>query len=86
MKEIVVDNVDLKVRKFSDYLINYINSVEDLPAEIKRLVVYEILTKLEKESNKAISQQQAALTQENEKGVVRDAETLHKDQLGESSK
>lgn len=65
--------MDLKIRKFEEFLINYINSVDDLPVEVIRLVFVEILQQLEEKSCKAILAQQAELKQQSE--VNKDAES-----------
>ena len=73
--------MDLKIRLFRQDIINYINSV-DLPIEVKRLVVSEVLEQITTESEKEIHKQYEA-----QKGVEENAtsEELHKDKLGELS-
>lgn len=66
---------DLKIRKFEEFLINYINSVEELAIEVKRLVIFEILEELEKESDKAIIAQQISL-KNNKEAKKSDAESV----------
>lgn len=40
----------LSIREFQQTIINYTNAIQ-LPAEIKRLVFFEILSQIEKETN-----------------------------------
>ncbi len=79
-----MDFIDLKTRKFQQFLINYINSVDELPIEIKRLVVAEILSQIERESDKIIAFQQKELKQQSE--VNKNAESVQPDALGEQTK
>lgn len=65
--------IDLKIRKFQQFIINYINSVDELPIEIKRLVIVEILNELESGCNQVINAQQKRLKQIGE--VKKDAES-----------
>lgn len=66
--------IDLKIRKFQEFLINYINSVDEIPIEVKRLAILEILHELETESIRIINTQQRELKQRNEVG--KDAESV----------
>ena len=66
--------IDLKIRKFQQFIINYINSVDELPIEVKRLVVSEILRELDIESGRVIGTQQMELKNRNE--VKKDAESV----------
>lgn len=79
-------NIDLKARKFRDYLISYIDSVNELPPEVKRLILSEVLWKLEAESDEIIRRQQQALAQDDRKEMIENAESTRKSELGELPK
>lgn len=59
-----MDNMDLKIRKLQQYIVNYLNSIDDIPVEVKRLLVYEIYNELTKASNTEIKTQQEKLARE----------------------
>ena len=61
-----MENFDLKIRKFEQFLINYINSVDELPIEVKRLVVQDILNQIQDASDTVIKNQQANLNKPKE--------------------
>jgi flagellar hook-basal body complex protein FliE len=61
-----MENFDLKIRKFEQFLINYINSVDELPIEVKRLVVQGILNQIQEASDLVIKTQQANLNKPKE--------------------
>lgn len=61
-----MENFDLKIRKFEQFLINYINSVNELPIEVKRLVVQDILNQIQDASNTVIKEQQESLNKPKE--------------------
>ena len=69
-----MENFDLKIRKFEQFLINYINSVDELPIEVKRLVVQDILTQIQDASDTVIKEQQESLNKPKES--EEDAESL----------
>lgn len=77
-----MDYADLKIRKFQQFLINYINQT-DLAIEIKRLVVFEIMNQLNAKSDEVITNQQRALQEEQESEVKQDAESISRDRLEE---
>lgn len=66
--------IDLKIRKFQQFIVDYINSVDELPVEVKRLAVMEILHELDLKSNQMIDAQQKELRQRSE--VKKDAESI----------
>ena len=72
-----MENFDLKVRKFGQFLINYINSVEELPVEVKRLVVQDISNQLQEASNAVVREQQNNLNKQKESGEI--AESIQPD-------
>lgn len=61
-----MDNFDLKIRKFEQFLIGYINSVDELPIEVKRLVVQGILNQIQEASDLVIKGQQESLNKPKE--------------------
>lgn len=61
-----MENFDLKIRKFEQFLINYINSVDELPIEVKRLVVQDILNQIQNASDSVIKEQQESLNKPKE--------------------
>ena len=63
-----MENFDLKIRKFEQFLINYINSVDELPIEVKRLVVQDILNQIQEASNGVIIEQQNNLNKKKDGG------------------
>ena len=71
---------DLKIRLFRQDLINYINSVE-LPMEVKRLVLSEILSQVSNETEKVLQYQLEESKKEevNSDGID---ENLQQDKLG----
>lgn len=75
--------IDLKIRKFQQFIVDYINSFEELPIEIKRLAVAEILNQIERESDRIIGLEQNQLKQQSE--VKQDAEGVQPELLGEQA-
>ena len=71
---------DLKIRLFRQDLINYINSVE-LPMEVKRLVLSEVLSQVTNETEKVLQYQLEESKKEevNSDGID---ENLQQDKLG----
>jgi hypothetical protein len=63
-RRVKMDNMDLKIRKLQQYIVNYLNSIDDIPVEVKRLLVYEIYNELTKASNTEIKTQQEKLARE----------------------
>jgi hypothetical protein len=61
-----MENFDLKIRKFEQFLINYINSVDELPIEVKRLVVQDILNQIQDASDAVVKEQQDSLSKPKE--------------------
>lgn len=61
--------MDLMIKKFEAGLVDYINSAQ-LPLELKRLVMAEVMVKVEQAVNVAVLEQQKA----EEKGAEQDAE------------
>lgn len=60
--------MDCQIRSFEDGIISNINA-SDLPIEVKRLVLAEILHKVEVESNKIIRQAKESEVKDNGKTV-----------------
>lgn len=69
--------MNVVLRRFEENMVNLINSTP-LPTEAKRLVVHEILTKLEVQAEKEILMQLQAEKVEKES----DSNELHTDNMG----
>lgn len=78
--------MDLKIRQFQDHLIELINS-EEMPLEIKRLVLKEVYDMVNQRTNEVIQMQKQELAsklaelQDNKE--AQDAESISEDKLGE---
>lgn len=78
--------MDLEIRKFEESLVTHINH-NNLPIEIKRLIVQEICDKITKAANEEIYSQQK---QEKQNTIVskeanKDAKSVQPDILGEQT-
>lgn len=70
--------MNLKIRLFKQAIVNFIEG-SDLPIEVQRLILGEIYSEVEKQSNATIG---IELANESE-GGDKDAESIQQNQLGE---
>jgi len=70
--------MNLALRRFEENMVNLINSAQ-LPTEAKRLVVHEILTKLEVQAEKEVLMELQAM----QEGKEKEANELHTDNMEE---
>ena len=57
------------IRKFRINLVNYINSVQDIPIEVKRLVLSEILRMVEDKATIICNEEEKSIMEEQKKGL-----------------
>lgn len=66
-----------RIREFFDSLIEFINTYDDVPIEMKRLVIFIVLGMVEKKADEVINNEYLNMTEE-----MKDEQSIFEDKLG----
>ena len=76
--------MNLEIRKFRQKIVNDINEAE-LPIEVKRLVLKEVMSVVNETADNEIAKEQEILTQKANEEVKTDEQSVQQDNVGELS-
>ena len=76
--------MNLEIRKFREKIVNDINESE-LPIEVKRLVLKEVMSVVNETADNEIAKEQEMLTQKANEEVKADEQSVQQDNVGELS-
>lgn len=74
--------MNLEIRKFRQKIVNDINEAE-LPIEVKRLVLKEVMSVVNETADNEIAKEQEILTQKANEEVKTDEQSVQQDNMGE---